>query len=402
MSGLRVLVSAGFTEGHAYPALALARALRTRGHQAVVELSERWREPTEGLGAEFIAAREYVAFPGAHPGAAGPTAADAARELAARLPDLGVDAVVADLVAPAPALAAELAGVPAASLVPTLYPVQGAGAPPFEAGLPGPRSALARAAWRAAEPATRPLRRSARWVRRVPRLHGEVRAQLGLAPLPPGTDYTTYGPIAAGLALVATFPQLEYPRPWPSGVHVVGPMPFELPHPDVALPEGDEPLVLVAASTAQGAGAELVRAALAALADEPIRVVATLNRRGASWDEPVPGNAVVVDWVSYAQVLPEAALAITAGGHGTVARALAEGVPVLVSPVGADAAENGARVAWAGAGLTARRPRALRGAARRALADPAIAARARELAAWARAHDGAAAGAALVEAYARR
>ena len=83
--------------------------------------------------------------------------------------------------------------------------------------------------------------------------------------------------------MVATYPQLEYPRSWPGHVHVTGPMGFEMPSPDVELPEGDGPLVLVAPSTAQDPECRLVRSALAALADEPVRVVATTNghfRRG--------------------------------------------------------------------------------------------------------------------------
>ena len=77
---------------------------------------------------------------------------------------------------------------------------------------------------------------------------------------------------------MATFPQLEYPRRWPAGVHVTGPMEFELPYPDIELPEGDAPLVLVAPSTAQDPELRLVRVALEALAEEPVRVVATTNR----------------------------------------------------------------------------------------------------------------------------
>ena len=77
---------------------------------------------------------------------------------------------------------------------------------------------------------------------------------------------------------MATFPQLEYPRRWPPGVEVTGPMTFELPHPDIELPGGDAPLVLVAPSTAQDPDNRLVRMALEALADEPVRVVATTNR----------------------------------------------------------------------------------------------------------------------------
>jgi UDP:flavonoid glycosyltransferase YjiC (YdhE family) len=64
-------------------------------------------------------------------------------------------------------------------------------------------------------------------------------------------------------------------------------------------------------------------------------------------------------------------------------------------------AENGARVAWSGAGLML--PWRLTGAAtvrlavRRILRDPSFTARASEIAAWSRAHDGAAQGAELVE-----
>ena len=57
-------------------------------------------------------------------------------------------------------------------------------------------------------------------------------------------------------------------------------MSFEVPHPEIELPPGDDPLVLVAPSTAHDSGNHLVRTALAALAEEPVRVVATTNRVG--------------------------------------------------------------------------------------------------------------------------
>ena len=403
---ITALVSAGYSEGHAFPALALSRELARRGHDVTVELSERWREVAEPMGLGFIAARDYV-LPGAAPDGAGePTAVEVARELAPRIEELGADVVISDLVAPAPALAAEVAGVPSASLIPTLFPVQGAGLPPWADGLVAPRTPLGAAAWRAAEPALRPLRPSARWLRRVPELLSEARAQLGLPPLDPDRPVTTYGTVSDGLALVATFPQLEYPRAWPAGTHVTGPMLFELPHPDVELPPGDDPLVLVASSTVHDPGGELIRAALAALESEPVRVLATINSRGENWRGLVPDNAAVVDWLSYDQVMPAAALVVTTGGHGTVARSLAAGRPVLVWPAGADTAENGARVTWAGAGLSVPRRLqgrgALRGAARRLLGDPRFTNRAGEIAAWARHNDGAVRGADLVEGYARR
>jgi UDP:flavonoid glycosyltransferase YjiC (YdhE family) len=80
-------------------------------------------------------------------------------------------------------------------------------------------------------------------------------------------------------------------------------------------------------------------------------VVATTNREEGARAVAAPANAVVVDWLSYSQVMPQASLAICHGGHGTVARTLAEGLPVLVCPAIGDMAETGARVAWAGVGL---------------------------------------------------
>jgi UDP:flavonoid glycosyltransferase YjiC (YdhE family) len=210
-----------------------------------------------------------------------------------------------------------------------------------------------------------------------------------------------HGGISEGLALVATFSQLEYPRLWPEHVHVTGPMLFELPYPDVELPRGEAPLVLVAPSTAQDPEARLVRTSLEALAREPVRVVATLNRMRPARRIDVPANAVLVDWLSYSQVMPQADVVICHGGHGTVARALAEGVPVLISPALGDMAENGARVAWADAGLMLPgrwlRPEPLRWAVRRILGDPRFTERAAAIAAWSRSNDGAARGAELVE-----
>jgi UDP:flavonoid glycosyltransferase YjiC (YdhE family) len=207
------------------------------------------------------------------------------------------------------------------------------------------------------------------------------------------------------LVLVATFPQLEYPRQWPHAVRVTGPMDFELPHPDVELPPGDAPLVLVAPSTAKDPGSRLLRAALDGLANEDVRVIATTNRAAPERPIEVPRNAMLVDWLSYSQVMPQAALVICHGGHGTMARALGAGVPVLCCPAEGDMTENALRASWAGVGLSVPwrlcRPAPLRWAARRILEDPAFRRRAGEIAAWRRENDGARRGAELVESFAR-
>ncbi len=120
----------------------------------------------------------------------------------------------------------------------------------------------------------------------------------------------------------------------------------------------------------------------------------------------VPPNAVLVDWLSYSQLMPIAKLVISHGGHGTICRALAAGTPVLISPIAGDMNETAIRVSWAGVGRSLPwrlcHPGPLRWATRRVLADPSYAARARQIAAWAATHDGSDRGAELVEGFALR
>ena len=106
-----------------------------------------------------------------------------------------------------------------------------------------------------------------------------------------------------------------------------------------------------------------------------MRVLATTNRRVPEEPIEVPDNAVLRDWFPYSQAMAAAGLVISHGGHGTVVRALSLGAPLLACPAVGDMGENGARVAWSGAGLSLPRrlmsPRAIRLATRRILGDPA-------------------------------
>jgi UDP:flavonoid glycosyltransferase YjiC (YdhE family) len=209
------------------------------------------------------------------------------------------------------------------------------------------------------------------------------------------------GGISEKLCIVGTFPQLEYPRVWPPGVQVVGPLLWEPPAVDVEPPPGDDPLVLVATSTAQDPDHRLLRAAIAGLADEPVRVLGTWNRRPPEGPIAVPPNGRLVEWMSYARTMPLASLVICHAGHGTTVRALASGAPVLAVPHTGDMNENAARVDWAGAGIRLpwrlMNPATIRWAVRRALREPGLAERARELAAWGAENDGAERAAKLVE-----
>ncbi len=393
---MRVLVAAFGDAGHAFPAIALGRTLAGRGHEVVVETWEERRAAVEGAGLGFAAAEEYRMFPPPEPDSEeGQHAAEAARALLPLLEGLRPQVVVSDILTLAPALAAERAGVPLATLIPHIYPVVEPGLPFFAIGLRPPRTPLGRAVWRTGQ---RALDVGLEHGRRDLNLQRE---RLGLPPIE-----RFHGGISPDLALVATYPQLEYPRRWPPGVEVTGPMTFELPYPEIDLPPGDRPLVLVAPSTAHDSDNHLVRTALRALASEPVRVVATTNQVRPQRPIEVPPNALLVDWLSYSQLMPAASLVVSHGGHGTVARALGAGTPILISPITGDMSETAMRVAWAGAGLSLPwrlcRPGPLRWATRRILGGPRFAARAGEIAAWGRENDGAERGAELVERLAAR
>ena len=389
---LRILIGAFGDAGHVFPAIALGKALRARGHEVVIETWEERRQAVEGEGLGFAAAEEYRMFPPPDPESEeGQHAAEAALALRPLLDEFRPHAVVSDILTLAPSLAAEQAGIPLATLIPHIYPVVEPGLPFFAIGLRPPRTRLGRSIWRAGH--DRALRIGLEQGRRDLNIQ---RARLDLPPLD-----RFHGGISPDLALVATYPQLEYPREWPPGVEITGPMTFEVPHPEIELPPGEAPLVLVAPSTAHDSDNHLVRTALAALADEPVRVVATTNNVAPQRPIEVPANARLVEWLSYSQLMPAASAIVSHGGHGTVARALGAGTPVLVCPIIGDMSETAMRVDWAGAGLSLPwrlcRPGPLRWATRRLLHEPSYTAKAEEIAAWGRANDGAARGAELVE-----
>lgn len=390
-TGLRCLVAAFGDPGHVFPAVSLARALKARGHEVLLETWPQWQSAVEGAGLRFVSADQYQVFP--PPSSGSPGAGEAALALMPLLEQFRPDVVVNDILTVAPALAAESFGCAWGTLIPHIYPVPGPGMPFFAIGAQLPRSPVGRWFWQTTE-------RSLRFG--LEKGREDLNAQRALVGLPPTDRF--HGGTSPELAMVATYPQLEYPREWPRGVEVTGPMPFEIPHDDIELPPGDDPLILVAPSTSQDPDNHLVRSALAALRDQPVRIVATTNRVAPNRPIEVPRNAVLVDWLSYSQLMPGSALVICHGGHGTVARALAEGVPVLTCPAAGDMNETAARITWAEVGRSIRwsltGPRTLRWAVAEILGDPLYRVRAGQIAAWHRQHDGASRGAELVEALA--
>jgi UDP:flavonoid glycosyltransferase YjiC (YdhE family) len=370
-----------------------------------LETWDRWQEHVEREGMRFAAAPVYQVFPTREkplkPYVAAVRASASTREV---IRSCDPEVVVADIITSAASLAAQAEGRRWATLVPHVMPTGESGFPIYSIGAVYPRTALGRRFWGF----VRPLVMTGEEQGRV-ELNG-ARERVGLPPLS-----EVHGGISRELAIVATFPQLEYPRPgaWP-GMRVTGPLMWEQPFEDVELPPGDAPLVLVAPSTSQDPEHRLVRAALEGLAGEPVRVLATINRRGADATHgpaaarpfPAPPNARLVDWLSYARTMPRCDAVVCHAGHGTVVRALASGVPVVACGHAGDQAENAARVRWAGVGVSLPRrfqtASGVRLAVRRLLADHRYRRRAEELRDWAAANDGAAAAADAVEELAER
>jgi MGT family glycosyltransferase len=388
---LRIFLGAFGDPGHAFPMLALGNRLVARGHEVTLETWKRWQGHVEAEGMVFVAAPEHPVFPTRErPLNPYEMVALATAQTREAVVDCRPDVVVHDILTLAPAMAAELEGVPVATLIPHFHPFSPPGYPPYAFGARPPRTAFGRRLWRAME---RPVLTGLRQGRAE---LNATRTQLGLPRVS-----RLHGGISPQLCIVGTFPQLEYPRGWASEEQVVGPLIWEPPFGDVDPPPGDEPLVLVAPSTAQDPEHALLRATLLGLAREPVRVLAATNRKPIARPLSVPDNARLVEWISYGRSMPRADLVVTHAGHGTLARALESACPVLAVPHSGDMGENAARIDWAGVGVRLPwrllSPTTLRLAARRALSDRSLRVRARVLSDWAARSDGAARAAELVE-----
>jgi MGT family glycosyltransferase len=117
----------------------------------------------------------------------------------------------------------------------------------------------------------------------------------------------------------------------------------------------------------------MLRRIIAALGTLPVRGIVTTGQGVDPSDlEPTP-NVQVLRSAPHSRVLREASLVLTHCGHGTTARALAAGVPLVCLPQGRDQPDIAARVVHHGAGvrLDAAAPaEAIAAAARGVLADP--------------------------------
>jgi len=243
-------------------------------------------------------------------------------------------------------MAAEKRGLPAVGLVPNIWPMPAAGAPPFGPGFLPARTILGK---------TRDT--VVRWLvtsifdKALPALN-ETRRGLGLAPLTSFFDQA----LEAEAFFVLTSAAFDFAAPFvPSHVRYVGPIlddpQWAVPWTPPWSPENRDPLVLVGfSSTFQDQG-PVLRNVVKALAGLPVRALVTLGEMLPDGEVQSTGSIVVVRSAPHREVLAQASVVVTHCGHGTTMKALAAGVPMVCMPMGRDQDDTAARVVHAGAGL---------------------------------------------------
>lgn len=164
---------------------------------------------------------------------------------------------------------------------------------------------------------------TARSIRQGERQRAQARVSVGLPSKDPG-------PVRR---LVATLPALEVPRPdWPAETYVVGPLLWEPTDDVLPVPEGSDPLVMVAPSTAFTGAEGMLETTLSGLEGAGVRVIASILE-GAPTTVPAWARAGLG---RQDVMLQQADVVVCGGGHGMLAKALLTGVPVVVVPGGGD------------------------------------------------------------------
>jgi UDP:flavonoid glycosyltransferase YjiC (YdhE family) len=270
------------------------------------------------------------------------------RDVTEELRRAPADVVVVDTLIPSALSAAEAAGVPSVLLMHGPYLLPRPGVPPIGMGFRPARGAPGRLRDRAFGAVLLRVFGTG-----MPALN-QARTELGLSPLDGPLDLAA----AAARILVCTSPSFDFAADAvPGNTRYVGPQLDDgagaQDDPLDGLPDRD--VVLVGLSSTVMRQEALLQRAAEALGRLPVHGLITT---GPAVDPAVisaPPNVTVRRWVRHADVLARCSAVLTHGGHGTVLKALAAGVPLVVAPFGRDQADNAARVVYAGAGLRVRK-----------------------------------------------
>ena len=286
--------------------------------------------------AEFAQIRDKLMF--------GP-ALDFARDLLDEIEANPADAAAIDTMIPGALLGAEVAGIPSASLIHSVYMFPAPGLPAFGMGLFPPKTWLGRTRDRLLSAVV--MRTFATGLSALNR----ARAEFKLEPFASILD----GNQKTDRLLVLTSAAFDFEADeLPSNVQYVGPQlePRSASGWEPPWPASDSrPLALVGLSTDQMGQAGLLDRIIRALGEMEVRALVTTGPRIDPEQFEPAAHVVVRSFIPHADVMPQADLVITHAGHGTVIRALAAGVPLVCIPLGRDQYDVAARVVWRGAGV---------------------------------------------------
>ena len=364
----RFLIALAAGGGNIPPTLSVARALLDRGHEVRVITDPVLEPEVRTAGADFVSwssaphrfdldpssdlARDWEArtpmgsLARARDGYFCGPARGFADDVRAELKRRPVEVAAGEMLTFATMIGARGAGVPCAILSSTMVAHRGWGAPPFGPGV-APAAGLA---GRIRDQLIHSMS-DRMWNKGLSAINDARRAH-GLAPLRHALDQMT----DCDRVLMLSTRALQYPgfHP-PEHVQVTG---ARLEDPDwtepAVLPPGDEPLVLVGLSSTFMDQAAAIGRIAQALGRLPVRGLITTGPAIDPETIPAPANVQVVRSAPHREILPHAAAMVTHAGHGSVVKALAAGVPMVMMPFGRDQVEIAARAAYAGAGVRIR------------------------------------------------
>jgi rhamnosyltransferase subunit B len=393
-----IIITTFGSTGDLNPFIAIGTALQGRGHDITFAVEDNFAPPLRQLGfdvahlsgdqAHALAPYQRQIFDDAQPLASlkllidhyiVPTLPTQVTELRAlcRGADLLV-AVASQFAAP---MAAELAGIPWASVIltPSTLPSAALAAQPQPVALPPALQRLSnRLSWFVGGQVLRRI---------VDAPINRIRASFGLAPR---RDLLWTGNLSPHLSVMAVSSALV-PRPidWLPAVEMLGfcfwdgAAQWTMPDDLRSFLEGDRPIVAVTAGTVAPAARDIFlayyHASLAGILANGARAL-VINAAPLAM-APEGRDVYLLDAAPFSAIFPHCAAVIHHGGIGTVAQCLRAGVPSLVVPGGVDQPFNAAQVAQRGVGLWLPRNRCTSArvahALRRLLTEPGFSERAR-------------------------
>jgi MGT family glycosyltransferase len=345
------------TSGNLNPLLTAGRRLRGNGHNVRVLADPAMRDQVDAANFEFVTWRRAPTGSDADPSdfsdpldwirravfdPAAAYAADTMDEIK-RVPTdgfLGLDILFGA------SLGAEASGIPCALLSPHISLRPFPGMPPGGSGLKQPETPEERVEVEAACSQFTEMMNTF-----LPGFNA-TRARLGLAPLAQTLDLFD----RSDRVLLAIHRAFDFTaEALPENLRYVGSLldepswsqPWHAPWPA----QSDRPRALISCSTGAQEQTELMQRVVGAMADVDVDAVVTTGPNVNIADLRAPGNVRLIHSAPHNAVMREVSVVVSQGGHGTVSRALLNGLPLLVLPNGRDQGDNAARVEAKGAGL---------------------------------------------------